>query len=87
MGVLFEALKLSRQKQPPEVFYEKNVFLEISQNSQKILVPESPFLADVFPYEFCEISKKTFFTEHLWTAASEKIQNCIPKGNIITKET
>ena len=35
MGVLFEALKLSRQKQPPEVFYEKNVFLEISQNSQK----------------------------------------------------
>ena len=23
-------------------------------------------LAQVFSYEFCEISKKTFFTEHLW---------------------
>ena len=28
----------------------KQVFLEISQN----------------PYEFCEILKNTFFTEHLW---------------------
>ena len=27
-------------------------------------------LAQVFPCEFCEISKNTFFTEHLWTTAS-----------------
>ena len=27
-------------------------------------------LAQVFSCEFCEISKKTFFTEHLWTTAS-----------------
>ena len=27
-------------------------------------------LAHVFSCEFCEISKNTFFTEHLWTAAS-----------------
>ena len=27
-------------------------------------------LAQVFSYEFCEISKNTFFTEHLWAAAS-----------------
>ena len=26
-------------------------------------------MAQVFSYKFCEISKKTFFTEHLWTTA------------------
>ena len=28
-------------------------------------------LAQVFSCEFCEISKNTLFTEHLWTAASD----------------
>ena len=28
-------------------------------------------LAHLFSYEFCEISKNTFFTEHLWETASE----------------
>ena len=28
-------------------------------------------LAQVFSCEFCEISKNIFFTEHLWTTASE----------------
>ena len=52
----------------------------------KIAVPESLFdklaglrpatllkkenLVQVFSCEFCEISKNTFFTEHLWMAAS-----------------
>ena len=27
-------------------------------------------LGNVFSCEFCEITKNTFFTEHLWTAAS-----------------
>ena len=27
-------------------------------------------LAQVFSCQFCEISKNTFFTEHLWTTAS-----------------
>ena len=27
-------------------------------------------LAQVFSCEFCEISKSTFFTDHLWTTAS-----------------
>ena len=27
-------------------------------------------LAQVFSWEFCEISKSTFFTEHLWMTAS-----------------
>ena len=48
----------------------KSVFLEISQNSQEnnFLKKETP--AQVFSCEFCEISKKAFFTEHLWTTAS-----------------
>ena len=28
-------------------------------------------LAQMFSCEFCEISKNTFFTEHLWTTASK----------------
>ena len=31
---------------------------------------EKDTLAQVFSCEFCEISKNTFFTEHLWTTAS-----------------
>ena len=31
-------------------------------------------LAQVFSFEFCEISKSTFFTEHLWTNASGVFQ-------------
>ena len=51
----------------------KEVFLEISQNSQEntcanFIKKES--LAQVFSCEFCEISKNTFFKEHLWTTAS-----------------
>ena len=30
-------------------------------------------LTQVFSCEFCEISKNTFFTEHLWTTASAGI--------------
>ena len=37
----------------------KKVFLEVSQNSQENRA--------VFSCEFCEISKNTIFTEHLWT--------------------
>ena len=31
----------------------------------------------VFSCEFCEISKNTFFTEHLWTTASTLICDCL----------
>ena len=63
----------------------KKVFLEITQNSQENTCARVSFviklqaetcnfikketLAQVFSCEFCEISKKTFFTEHLWTTA------------------
>ena len=32
--------------------------------------------AQVFSCEFCEISKNTFFTEHLWTTASVSNRKC-----------
>ena len=46
----------------------EKVFLEISQNSQEntsanVFKKETP--AREFSYEFCEISKNRFFTEHL----------------------
>ena len=64
------------QKQPAELF------LEIYQNSQKNSCARVSFLmklqawglqlylkkalTKVFSFEFCEISKNTFFTHHLW---------------------
>ena len=64
----------------------KKLFLKISQNSQKNTSARVSFLtklqaselqlykketlALVFSWEFCEIFKNTFFTEHLRTAAS-----------------
>ena len=55
----------------------KRAFLEISQNSlentcARDFLPEAcnfikkESLAQVFSCEFCEISKNTFFIEHLW---------------------
>ena len=57
----------------------KKMFSEISQNLQENTCARVFFLvnfikketlAQVFSCEFCEISKSTFFTEHLWTTAS-----------------
>ena len=58
------------------------MFLEISQNSQEntcvrvyFLINLQDFkkdsLAQVFSYEFCEISKTTFFTGHFQATASD----------------
>ena len=45
-------------------------------------------LAQVFSCEFCEISKNTFFTEHLWTTASVFSRRSQPAAcNTIKKET
>ena len=58
----------------------EKVFLEISQNSQENTCSrvsglacsfiKKETLAQVFSCEFCEISKNTFFTKHLWATAS-----------------
>ena len=60
------------------------MFLEISQNSQEKHLCQGLFfnkvagacnfikkeaLAQVFSSEFCQISKNTFFTEHVWAIA------------------
>ena len=38
-------------------------------------------LAQVFSCDFCEISRKTFFTEHLWTTASNLTSTWMVKQN------
>ena len=52
---------MSHQKQPPEVHSAKVLGLQLYLKKS---------LAQVFSCEFCEISKKTFFTEHLQATAS-----------------
>ena len=62
------------QKQPPQVFLKKKLFLEISQNSQKNTCARASFLiktlAQVFSCEFCEIFKNKFSTQHTQRTAS-----------------
>ena len=38
---------------------------------------EKETLAKVFSCDFYEISKNTFFTEHLWTTASKSVTNTL----------
>ena len=50
------------------------MFFKISQNSQEntfLNFVKKETLAQVFSYEFCEISKNTFFTENLRATASD----------------
>ena len=79
--------RLCCKKQQPEVFYKKKCSLKFSKIRKKLPVKESLFfincrpevgnfikkanLAQAFSSEFCEISKNTFFTEHLWATPSE----------------
>ena len=74
-------------------FLLEKVVLEISQNSQentcaivsfliKLQVQACNFskketMAQVFSYEFCEIPKNAFFTEHLRTTASSKLMQTL----------
>ena len=74
------------QKQPPEVFCKKRWLWKFRKIHRKTPAPGSlsliklqalpatllkkETLAQVFSCEFCEISKNTFFTEHLWATAS-----------------
>ena len=56
---------------------KEKVFLEMLQDSQEntcarvsVLPAPETQVAQVLSCEFCEISKNTFFTEHLWTTVS-----------------
>ena len=73
-----------RQKQPPEEFCKKGVirnFTKFTENTCTIVsffaeacnFIKKDTLAQVFSCEFCDISKNTFFTEHIWATASAQI--------------
>ena len=47
------------------------VFFKIKLQAWGLIKKET--LAQVFSCEFCEISKNTFFTDRLWTSASNKV--------------
>ena len=78
--IFFEKLTvLILKKQPPEVFCKKKCsYRNITKFTGEHLCQSFFFnkvtgrgpLEQVFSCEFCEISKKTFFTEHLWATAS-----------------
>ena len=58
----------------PERFwvYEEKCNLEKQSTQPKACnFIKKETLAQVFSCEYCEISKNTFFTEHLWTTDSE----------------
>ena len=77
----FFALTCGLKKQPPELFCKKGVLRNFVKFTGKhlrqrlFLIKKSLwhrcFPAQVFSCEFCEISKNTFFIEHLRTTASE----------------
>ena len=71
-------------------FLLKKVFLEITLNSQENTCTRDSFLinfikkealAQVFSCRFCEISKNTVFTEHLWAIASV-LENCKMRAKV-----
>ena len=49
----------------------QNLFLNEVAGLRPATLLKKETLAQVFSCEFCEISKNTFFTEHLWTTASK----------------
>ena len=71
------------KKQPPQVVHKKDVFktfikftgkhlcrsLIFNKEAFNFIEKETPIL--VFSCEFCENINNTFFTNHLWTIASE----------------
>ena len=57
------------QKQPPEVFYKKRCSEKFGKIHRKTPMTEA------FSSGICEISKKTFFPEHLWATASKWVWN------------
>ena len=88
---MFDGKLVPQQKQPPEYSMKKGVLGNFTQFTGKNLCQSLFFnkfaglrpatlskkqtWAQVFSCEFCEISKKTFFIEHLWAIASEKKTN------------
>ena len=77
------------QKQPPQVFCKKGVLTNFAKFLGKHQAPPATLLkkealAQVFSCEFCEISKNTFFSEHLQTTASVSISNFLFKNSKVS---
>ena len=62
-------------------FTRKHLCQSLFLNKVEGLRPET--LAQMFSYEFCEISRNTVFTEHLWVVASG--WRCFKNMNIVWK--
>ena len=75
--VFFEILSNLQQDTCARVSF----LIKLQASAYNFIKTES--LAQVFSCEFCEISKNSFFTEHLWVAAFElmKCQNFITRRN------
>ena len=56
-----------------KLFYDIPYLTESAKRSEACNFIKKVTLAQVFSCELCEISKNTFFTEHLWTTASENL--------------
>ena len=63
-GVLRNFTKFTGKHLCQSLFFNKKDFNFIKKET----------LVQVFSCEYCEISKNTFFTEHLWATASENTQ-------------
>ena len=65
--------KSLKSKNPKdELIYNYIIFEKLrKQSKQACSFIKNKTVEQVLSCEFCEISKNTFFTEHLWTAASE----------------
>ena len=76
-GVLRNFVKLAGKHLCQSLFFNK-----VANGTCNIIKKET--LAQEFSCEFCEISKNTFFTEHLWTTASitPDIRKCNSKFKI-----
>ena len=85
----FKVKLLKIQKQPPDVFCKKGVLRNFAKFTGKHLYQRVFFnkkllktcnfikkdsVAQVFSCNCCEISKNTFFLEHLRTTASESLK-------------
>ena len=66
MKILFTSLLFWSSR--PEVLCQSPIFNKIAGFKPATLLKKET-LAQVFPYEFCEIFKNTFFYRTLWVAA------------------
>ena len=80
--IYFACIIKNEQNQPLEVFCRKGVLRNFASLTGKHLCQslflikvaallKKKTLVQVLSCEFCEISKITFFTKHLWATASE----------------